>query len=164
MMQPYSSIDLSLLIRWKMLPIIINSEKEQDEMELPTMALTKLFSVKCWLGEWLAEVSPCAMTSAPTSDVVLVLLKAQEGQVVDVSDSPGLVNTKRGWVTEYAGGKLTPAPRERNLVISSSKEKKTSNLRWQEFKNRWKDMLGAKKAARKFYSCFTFWCPVRFCP
>lgn len=51
MMQPYSSIDLSLLIHWKMLPIIINSEKEQDEMELPTMALTKLFSVKCWLGE-----------------------------------------------------------------------------------------------------------------
>lgn len=69
------------------------------------------------------------MTSAPTSDVVLVLLKAQEGRVVDVSASPGLINTKRGRVTEYTGGKLTPAPRERNLVISSSKEKKNPNLR-----------------------------------
>ena len=148
-MQPYSLVDTSLLIHWKLFPIIINSEKEQNEMELPTAALPKLFSVKCRLGERLAgEVSPCKMTSAPTSDAILAPLKSQEGRVVDFSagsasarpssqtegkspkchkktpnpprrSSPGLVNSKRRQVTEYTGGKLTLAPRERNLDISS---------------------------------------------
>lgn len=80
-MQPYCSVDTSLLIHWKLLPIIINSEKEQNEMELPTTALPKLFSVKCWL----AEVPPCKMTSAPTSDAILVPQKSREGRVVDFS-------------------------------------------------------------------------------
>lgn len=80
-MQPYCSVDMSLLIHWKLLSIIINSEKEQNEMELPTTALPKLFSVKCWL----AEVSPCKTTSAPTSDAILVPRKSQEGRAVDFS-------------------------------------------------------------------------------
>lgn len=110
-------------------------------MELPTTALPKLSSVKCWLGERLpGEVSPCKVTSAPTSDATLAPLKSQEGRVVEFSaagasphppawtdgknpqcnkknpktpksSSPGLVNSKRG--------KLTPALRERSLGISS---------------------------------------------
>lgn len=144
-MQPSLSVDTSLLIHWKLLPIIVNSEKEQNEMELPTTALPRRFSVKCWLGKRLPEVSLWKITSAPTSDAILVPLKSQEGRVVEFSatgasphpptqtdgknskretkktpkrSSSSLVNPKTRRVTENTGRKLPPAPRERNLGIS----------------------------------------------
>lgn len=81
-MPPSSWVDMSLFTPWKHLPITINSETEKNDTELPTTALPKPPSGRCWLGE---RLSPPRTAPSPTSDAIWAPLQPQEGRAAGFS-------------------------------------------------------------------------------